>query len=287
MPDQPVACCYVLSRWDRRGGASVTRQAPGPDSEGRGAAVAAAVAETVALRAHRERQSQPCSPSSPSTPEQPSLARRDRAACRQVKGSLAGCAWAWGAVRAGSSCSPWRRSGSGTARSPARLGRCWGGPSGSPQGFSGRQGRGAGCRGHVTGLFTNTGARSEFGAWGRPRADWRRWRPAGLGAAASLVWLDFPRGWHTVTRAVWSVSPPRHLGLGHTALKSPRSAMPAPGRGNRSEFLPGRFPAPPQRPCQGVGANSAARPAAGASAEGSSPELAPVSPCFKFHLLAC
>lgn len=69
-----MACCYVLSRWDRRGGASVTRQAPGPDSEGCGAAVAAAVAQTVALRAHRERQSQPCSPSSPSTPEQPSLA---------------------------------------------------------------------------------------------------------------------------------------------------------------------------------------------------------------------
>lgn len=29
-----MACCYVLSRWDRRGGASVTRQAPGPDSGG-------------------------------------------------------------------------------------------------------------------------------------------------------------------------------------------------------------------------------------------------------------
>lgn len=69
-----MACCYVLSRWDRRGGASVTRQAPSPDSEGCGAAVAAAVAETVALRARRERWSQPCSPWSPSTPEQPSPA---------------------------------------------------------------------------------------------------------------------------------------------------------------------------------------------------------------------
>lgn len=67
------------------------------------------------------------------------------------------------------------------------------------------------------------------------------------------------------------------LGSGaHRPQKSP-SASPAPGRGNRSEFQPGCFPAPPQRPCQGVGANPAARPFAGASAEGPFPELAPVS----------
>lgn len=52
---------------------------------------------------------------------------------------------------------------------------------------------------------------------------------------------------------MWSVFPLRYLGLGHIALKSPRSASAAPGQGNHSEFLPGRFPAPPQRPCQGGG----------------------------------
>lgn len=74
-----------------------------------------------------------------------------------------------------------------------------------------------------------------------------------------------------------SGSPSRYLGLGHIAFKSPQRASAAPGQGNHSEFLPGRFPAPPQRPCQGVGANSVARPAAGASAEGPSLELAPAS----------
>ena len=41
---------------------------------------------------------------------------------------------------------------------------------------------------------------------------------------------------------------------GLAALKTPRSAWPAPGRGNRSRVpawpLPGASPAPPQRPCQ-------------------------------------
>lgn len=142
---------------------------------------------------------------------------------------------------------PCRRSGSRTARSPARLGRCWRGPAGAPRGFPGRQGRGAGCRGHVTGLFTNTGARSEFGARGRRRADGRWWGPADVGAAASLVWRGAPRGWHTVTPGRVVCVSTETLGSGaHRPPKSPEcSASPRPREPQRvpAWTLPGASPA--------------------------------------------
>lgn len=78
--------------------------------------------------------------------------------------------------------------------------------------------------------------------------------------------------------------PWRHLGRGRrpggpacgrlAVLETLGSASPAPSRGNRSEFLPGRFPAPPHGPCQRVGASSPAQRNVGASAAGTSQGLA-------------
>lgn len=75
-------------------------------------------------------------------------------------------------------------------------------------------------------------------------------------------------------RVLW-----RPLGRGRrpgglAVLETLGSASPALSRGNRSEFLPGRFPAPPHGACQRVGASSPAQRNVGASAAGISQGLA-------------
>lgn len=128
---------------------------------------AAAVAETVALRARPEPGSQPGGPSLLRTPAEPSPALAGRGSLlpgRQTwSAARAGRAWAWGALsartpgtRRRAPVPEPRRSRPGGARgalcaAPPRRGAAWG-----PRGGRGRRGAGAGRRGHVTGLFTNT-----------------------------------------------------------------------------------------------------------------------------------
>lgn len=128
---------------------------------------AAAVAETVALRARPEPGSQPGGPSLLRTPAEPSPALAGRGSLLPGKQSWsaarAGRAWAWGALSARTPGTQRRapvpsplRPDPGGARgalcaAPPRRGPAWG-----PRGGRGRRGREAGRRGHVTGLFTNT-----------------------------------------------------------------------------------------------------------------------------------
>lgn len=236
----------------------------------------------MALRARWERWSQPGSPSSPSTPEQPSPALAGPGSLPPGTEGIS----SWARVGVGRFLLRFGLCALGTVRLPRYV---------QPDLADAVLSRSRGGSPKVPGVL---GAGSGF-LRPRDRFVYKHWRA--LRVRDLLVTTSCPANtgtqrpgrhrlpppptggtrWH---RAVRSVSPSRHLGPGHIALKSPRSASAAPGQGNRGEFLPGRFPAPPQRPCQGVGANSVARPAAGPSAEGPSPELAPAASCFKFYL---
>lgn len=142
---------------------------------------AAAVEETVALRARREPGSQPGGASLQRTPAEPSPAPAGRGSLLPGEpggsSARAGRAWARGALSAGAPGRGHRTpdAGAGPGAPPARLSGARGalyparprrGLARGPRGGSGRRGRGAGRRGHVTGLFTNTAGPQRLAAEG-------------------------------------------------------------------------------------------------------------------------